>query len=110
MELRTVALDYADLPVETALTTFLEEVALVSDVDNLDEKVNAPTLLTLHAAKGLEYRVVFIVGMEEKLFPHSRSMEDPEQMEKIADSIPDPAGLSYMYSLPTSLLTRKQKR
>ena len=82
MELRTVALDYADLPVETALTTFLEEVALVSDVDNLDEKVDAPTLLTLHAAKGLEFRVVFIVGMEEKLFPHSRSMEDPEQMEE----------------------------
>jgi DNA helicase-2/ATP-dependent DNA helicase PcrA len=82
MELRSVALDYADLPVETALTTFLEEVALVSDVDNLDEKVDVPTLLTLHAAKGLEFRVVFIVGMEEKLFPHSRSMEDPEQMEE----------------------------
>jgi DNA helicase-2/ATP-dependent DNA helicase PcrA len=82
LELRTVARDYADLPVETALTTFLEEVALVSDVDNLDEEVDAPTLLTLHAAKGLEFDVVFIVGMEEKLFPHSRSMEDPEQMEE----------------------------
>jgi DNA helicase-2/ATP-dependent DNA helicase PcrA len=82
MELRTVARDYADLPVDTALTTFLEEVALVSDVDNLDEKVDAPTLMTLHAAKGLEFPVVFIVGMEEKLFPHSRSMEDPEQMEE----------------------------
>ena len=82
LELRTVARDYADLPVETALTTFLEEVALVSDVDNLDEQVDAPTLLTLHAAKGLEFPVVFIVGMEEGLFPHSRSMDDPEQMEE----------------------------
>jgi DNA helicase-2/ATP-dependent DNA helicase PcrA len=82
MELRTVARDYADLPVETALTTFLEEVALVSDVDNLDEQVDAPTLLTLHAAKGLEFAVVFITGLEEGLFPHSRSMDDPEQMEE----------------------------
>ena len=82
LELRTVARDYADLPPETALTTFLEEVALVSDIDNLDERVDAPTLLTLHAAKGLEFPVVFIVGMEEKLFPHSRSMDDPEQMEE----------------------------
>jgi DNA helicase-2/ATP-dependent DNA helicase PcrA len=82
LELRTVARDYADLPVETALTTFLEEVALVSDVDNLDDEVDAPTLLTLHAAKGLEFPVVFVVGMEEKLFPHARSMEDPEQMEE----------------------------
>jgi DNA helicase-2/ATP-dependent DNA helicase PcrA len=82
LELRTVARDYADLPPETALTTFLEEVALVSDVDNLDEKVDAPSLLTLHAAKGLEFRVVFIAGLEEKLFPHSRSMEDREQMEE----------------------------
>jgi DNA helicase II / ATP-dependent DNA helicase PcrA len=61
---------------------FLEEVALVSDVDNLDDKVDAPTLLTLHAAKGLEFPVVFIVGLEEGLFPHSRSMEDAEQMEE----------------------------
>jgi DNA helicase-2/ATP-dependent DNA helicase PcrA len=82
MELRTVARDYADLPVETALTTFLEEVALVSDVDNLDDQVDAPTLLTLHSAKGLEFPVVFVVGMEEGLFPHSRSMDDPEQMEE----------------------------
>ena len=82
LELRTVARDYADLPVETALTTFLEEVALVSDVDNLDERVDAPTLLTLHSAKGLEFPVVFVVGMEEGLFPHSRSMDDPEQMEE----------------------------
>ncbi|NLF14793.1 MAG: UvrD-helicase domain-containing protein [Anaerolineaceae bacterium] len=82
LELRTVARQYADLPPEVALTSFLEEVALVSDVDNLDEQVDAPTLLTLHAAKGLEFRVVFITGVEEGLFPHSRSMDDPEQMEE----------------------------
>jgi len=82
LELRTVARQYVDLPVETALTTFLEEVALVSDVDNLDEKVDAPTLLTLHAAKGLEFPVVFIAGLEEGLLPHSRSMDDPEGMEE----------------------------
>jgi DNA helicase-2/ATP-dependent DNA helicase PcrA len=82
LELRTVARDYADLAPEVALTTFLEEVALVSDVDNLDEQVDTPTLLTLHAAKGLEFPVVFIIGLEEELFPHSRSMDDPEQMEE----------------------------
>jgi DNA helicase-2/ATP-dependent DNA helicase PcrA len=82
LELRTVAHNYAGLSVETALTTFLEEVALVSDVDDLEERVDAPTLLTLHAAKGLEFPVVFIVGLEEKLLPHSRSMDDSEQMEE----------------------------
>jgi DNA helicase-2/ATP-dependent DNA helicase PcrA len=82
LELRTVARDYAGLSPATALTTFLEEVALVSDVDNLDEQIDAPTLLTLHAAKGLEFPVVFITGMEEGLFPHTRSMEDPEQMDE----------------------------
>jgi len=82
MELRTVAREYAHLPPRESLTTFLEEVALVSDVDNLDERVNAPTLLTLHMAKGLEFPVVFIVGLEEGLLPHSRSFDDPEEMEE----------------------------
>ncbi|HIC94135.1 MAG TPA: hypothetical protein EYP09_07785 [Anaerolineae bacterium] len=82
MELRTVAREYAHLPPRESLTTFLEEVALVSDVDNLDERVNAPTLLTLHMAKGLEFPVVFIVGLEEGLLPHSRSFNDPEEMEE----------------------------
>ncbi len=81
-ELRRVAMEYAELPPAEGLASFLEEVALVSDVDNLDEKVDAPTLLTLHAAKGLEFPVVFIVGMEEGLFPHSRSFDDPEAMEE----------------------------
>jgi len=82
MELRTVAADYDPLPQETALTTFLEEVALVSEVDDLPEAADASTLLTLHSAKGLEFDVVFIVGMEEGILPHSRSFDDPEQMEE----------------------------
>jgi DNA helicase-2/ATP-dependent DNA helicase PcrA len=76
MELRRLAADYAD----RGLTAFLEEVALVSDQDTLDEGVNAPTLLTLHAAKGLEFPVVFIVGLADGTLPHARSFDDPEAM------------------------------
>jgi DNA helicase II / ATP-dependent DNA helicase PcrA len=65
---------------EVELSTFLEEVALISEVDNLTEEANAPTLLTLHAAKGLEFDVVFLVGLEEGVLPHSRSLDDPEEM------------------------------
>jgi DNA helicase-2/ATP-dependent DNA helicase PcrA len=82
LELRTVARDYAELPGEEALTTFLEEVALVSDVDDLEEKTSAPVLLTLHSAKGLEFPVVFILGLEEGILPHSRSMDDPDGLEE----------------------------
>ena len=76
LELRNVAADYEEL----TLTDFLADVALVSDVDNLGEGVDAPTLLTLHSAKGLEFPVVFITGLEEGLLPHFRSLDDPEQM------------------------------
>jgi DNA helicase-2/ATP-dependent DNA helicase PcrA len=82
MELRTVAQEYGDLKPRDGLAAFLEGVALVSDVDGLDESVPATTLITLHQAKGLEFPVVFIVGMEEGLLPHFRSMDDPEQMEE----------------------------
>ena len=81
-ELRAVATVYDDIANEEALGMFLEEVALVSDVDDLPETADAPTLLTLHSAKGLEFAVAFIVGLEEGVLPHSRSMEDPEQMEE----------------------------
>ncbi|MBI4498657.1 MAG: UvrD-helicase domain-containing protein, partial [Chloroflexi bacterium] len=81
-ELRAVASQYAGLPPGQALTTFLEEVALVADVDSLDDQADAVVLITLHAAKGLEFPVVFIVGMEDGLFPHLRSLDDPNQMEE----------------------------
>ncbi|MGD2166279.1 MAG: 3'-5' exonuclease, partial [Anaerolineae bacterium] len=75
-ELRNVAAEDADY----SLTEFLTDVALVSDVDNLSDDVDAPTLLTLHSAKGLEFPVVFITGLEEGLLPHSRSFDEPEEM------------------------------
>jgi DNA helicase-2/ATP-dependent DNA helicase PcrA len=63
-----------------SLTEFLTDVALVSDVDELSQDVDAVTLLTLHSAKGLEYPVVFLAGLEEGLLPHSRSMESPQEV------------------------------
>ncbi len=81
-ELRSVAVHYDDFPPELRLTTFLEEVALVSDQDELAEPEDRVTLLTVHTAKGLEFLVVFIVGLEENIFPHSRSKDDPDQMEE----------------------------
>ncbi|MBA7584587.1 ATP-dependent DNA helicase UvrD1 [subsurface metagenome] len=64
------------------MTSFLEEISLVSDVDGLDESVDTVTLITLHQAKGLEFPVVFIVGMEDGILPHIRSFDDPAQMEE----------------------------
>ena len=81
-ELRNVAESYRDLEPGAALTAFLEETALLSDTDGYDEKPDAVTLITLHAAKGLEFPVVFLVGMEEGVFPHVRSFDDPDQMEE----------------------------
>ncbi len=81
-ELRSVAAHYDDFPPDLRLTAFLEEVALVSDQDDLAEPEDRVTLLTVHTAKGLEFPVVFIVGLEENIFPHSRSMEDSDQMEE----------------------------
>jgi DNA helicase-2/ATP-dependent DNA helicase PcrA len=63
------------------LSEFLENVALVSDQDTISEG-NVPTLLTLHAAKGLEFGVVFIVGLDDGILPHSRSFDEPEEMEE----------------------------
>lgn len=77
-ELRNVAAADHTIP----LSQFLEQVALVADVDNLQEGTTAPTLLTLHAAKGLEFPVVFITGLEEGILPHSRSIEDGDLDEE----------------------------
>jgi DNA helicase-2/ATP-dependent DNA helicase PcrA len=78
MELRRLALGYN----QDHLQKFLEDVALVSDQDTIDENARVPTLLTLHAAKGLEFKQVFIVGVNEGVLPHVRSFEDPEAMEE----------------------------
>ncbi len=82
LELRTVAQQYRNLKPLEGLTVFLEEVTLVSDVDGLEENAGAATLITLHQAKGLEFPVVFIVGMEEGILPHFKSFDDPVQMEE----------------------------
>jgi DNA helicase-2/ATP-dependent DNA helicase PcrA len=82
IELRNVASEYNELSPEEALTAFLEKVSLVSDIDELDEKADAVTLITLHQAKGLEFPAVFIVGLEEGILPHRKSFDDPEQMEE----------------------------
>lgn len=82
MELRSVAGEYDELDPEETLAAFLEKVSLVSDIDELDEKADAVTLITLHQAKGLEFPAVFIVGLEEGILPHRKSSDDPEQMEE----------------------------
>jgi DNA helicase-2/ATP-dependent DNA helicase PcrA len=81
-ELRAVASQYDELAPAEALPRFLEDAALITDIDEYDEKADAVTLITLHAAKGLEFPVVFIVGMEEGLLPHMRSYDEPAQMEE----------------------------
>ena len=75
-ELRRIAVEYE----ERGLVDFLENIALVSDQDTVPEATSAPTLLTLHAAKGLEFPQVIIVGLDDGLLPHSRSRDDPEEM------------------------------
>lgn len=81
-ELISVASKYDSLEDGLSLNIFLEEVALISDLDSLDESKQAVTLMTLHSAKGLEFPHVFLIGLEEGIFPHSRSLLDPEQMEE----------------------------
>ena len=81
-ELRTTAQEFQPMEPEERLSAFLQGAALVSDVDSLEEGTDAITLITLHQAKGLEFPVVFIVGLEEGLLPHSRSIDDPDQMEE----------------------------
>jgi len=82
LELRTVARQYADLEPVEGLSAFLEGVTLVSDVDTYNESMGAVTLITLHQAKGLEFPVVFIVGLEEGILPHIRSFDDPARGKK----------------------------
>jgi len=82
LELRSVTTRYDDLEPEDALDRLLEETALVADQDAYEGDADAVTLITLHAAKGLEFPVVFIAGLEEGLFPHSRALDDERQLEE----------------------------
>lgn len=81
-ELLNVTAQYDETSEEPSLGEFLESVALVSDVDAVDDSGSAVTLMTLHSAKGLEFPVVFLVGLEEGVFPHSRSMGSDSELEE----------------------------
>ncbi|MEW6581102.1 MAG: UvrD-helicase domain-containing protein [Chloroflexota bacterium] len=99
LELRGYAEQYAGLP----LATFLEEVSLVSDVDTRDDDENRPSLMTLHSAKGLEFPVVFIVGLEENILPHARSIgpernpgASPEEKDEARRAVEEERRLLYV--------------
>lgn len=81
-EMLSVSAEYEKLKGKMTLSEFLEEVALISDVDNYQENKDGITLMTLHTSKGLEFDTVFIVGMEENIFPHSRSIFEPQELEE----------------------------
>ena len=82
LELRNMAQEFnAETPPD-GLATLLERLSLVADVDNYEDEDDSITLITLHQAKGLEFPVVFIVGMEEGILPHSRSLDSEDQMEE----------------------------
>ena len=84
LELRGVMSEYEEVAGEdeNGLAPFLRDVALVADVDEMKDSVQAVTLITLHTAKGLEFPVVFLAGMEEGILPHIRSFDDPLQMQE----------------------------
>lgn len=81
-EFMSVVKEYEAAADEPSLSDFLESVSLISDIDNYDEDQPAVTLMTIHSAKGLEFPVVFLAGMEEGLFPGTRSMIDEEEIEE----------------------------
>lgn len=82
MELLGLAKKYDDYAPPNGLEKLLEDVALVSDVDDINQGVDAIHLMTLHAAKGLEFPIVFMTGMEEGIFPHSRALFNPQDLEE----------------------------
>lgn len=81
-EMIGAAMDFEQKMPDGTLEDFLTELALVSDVDDLDEDSDAVVLMTLHNAKGLEFTIVFMAGMDEGIFPHSRSLLDEDQLEE----------------------------
>ena len=81
-ELLTVAMEFEEEYAENSLNEFLESITLSSDVDNLQETDESVTLMTLHSAKGLEFPVIFLVGMEEGIFPGYKSIGEPKELEE----------------------------
>ena len=81
-ELLSVAKDFQDTNPSGTVEDFLEQVALVNDVDSFEQEESKVTLMTLHAAKGLEFPIVFLGGLEEGLFPHSRTLMNPEEIKE----------------------------
>ena len=81
-ELLSVAKDFQDTNPSGTVEDFLEQVALVNDVDSFEQEEAKVTFMTLHAAKGLEFPIVFLCGLEEGLFPHSRTLMNPEEIEE----------------------------
>ena len=81
-ELLSVAQKFSDMPLGEALERFLEEVSLASDTDEINEKSEAVHVMTIHSSKGLEFPQVFILGLEEGVFPHSRSHVSPPELEE----------------------------
>ncbi len=81
-ELINAANEYDKSQQDGTLSGFLEDVSLVADIDNWDEQVNAVTMMTLHAAKGLEFPVVFLTGLEDGILPHSQSMDNEDGLEE----------------------------
>ena len=81
-EFLTVAIEFEEESADNTLAEFLENITLSSDVDNLEEQENSVTLMTLHSAKGLEFPVVFLVGMEEGIFPGYKTIGEPKELEE----------------------------
>ena len=81
-ELATDAAEYAKGFLDASLDDFLTQVALVSEQDDYDEESSSVSLMTLHNAKGLEFPVVFLLGMEDGVFPHIRSLANPDELEE----------------------------
>jgi DNA helicase-2/ATP-dependent DNA helicase PcrA len=81
-ELINVATEFDAGPEQPSLATFLENVSLVSDIDSYEDGSDAVALMTLHSSKGLEFPVVFLVGLEEGVFPHSRSLGEDAELEE----------------------------
>ena len=81
-EFLTVAIEFEEQEVDNSLSDFLEGITLSSDIDNMEETEESVTLMTLHSAKGLEFPVVFLVGMEEGIFPGFKSIGEPKELEE----------------------------